>query len=102
MLSHILFPMERKQDTGSIDAAAIKAAFGRVVYEHRLAIPIEQRPFARMSGVANTYLRRIEAGESMPTLYTVAKIASAFGLEAADLVDETMRKVEAMRRDRPR
>ena len=53
-----------------------------------------------MSGVANTYLRRIEAGESMPTLYTIAKIAAAFGIEASDLVDETMRKAKATRRDR--
>ena len=94
--------MERKQDTGSVDAAALKVAFGRVVYEHRLAGAIEQRPFSRTSGVSNTYLRRIEAGESMPTLYTVAKIAAAFGIEASDLVDETMRKANSMRRDRSR
>lgn len=92
--------MSSKQDIGSIDAAALKAAFGRVVYEHRLSMQIEQRPFSRMSGVGNSYLRRIEAGDAMPSLLTIAKLASAFGVEPADLVDEATRKMDAMRRTR--
>ncbi|WP_365994622.1 helix-turn-helix transcriptional regulator [Gordonibacter sp.] len=59
---------------------------------------IEQRPFSRMSGVGNSHLRRIEAGEASPSLTTIAKIASAFAVEPADLLDETYRLMEQERR----
>lgn len=91
--------MSNDQYISKVDGDALKHAFGRVVYNRRLAMGMEQRPFSRMSGIGNTYLRRIEEGDANVSIITVAKLASAFGVEPSVLLDETTRLMGQNRRN---
>lgn len=85
------------------DYMRLREAFGRTVTSRRLAAQREQREFARIAGISNSHLRKIESGETSPTLTTVAKIAAALGTDAADLVDESCWLAEKMKSNgRPR
>lgn len=72
----------------------LKAALGRTVSSRRLEHRFEQREFARIVGISNSHLRKIEGGESSPTLSTIAKIAAALDTDAADLVSEACCRLE--------
>ncbi|MDO4290228.1 MAG: helix-turn-helix transcriptional regulator [Eggerthellaceae bacterium] len=67
----------------------MKIALGETISNRRLELRYEQRQFARIAGISNSHLRKIEGGETSPTLSTIAKIASALDTDAADLVSET-------------
>lgn len=72
----------------------LKAAFGRTVLARRLEHKFKQREFARIVGISNSHLRKIEGEENSSTLSTIAKIASALDADAADLVSEACCRVE--------
>ena len=72
-------------------------AFGEVVTKHRIDAEYEQRPFARVVGISNSHLRKIEAGETSPTLVTVWKIAAVLEVDPDILLAETSRIVATRR-----
>lgn len=78
----------RNENTES-DSTRLKEAFGQAVAARRLAYKYEQREFSRIVGVSNSHLRKIENGETSPTLTTIDKIAKALDTDAADLVCES-------------
>ncbi|WP_165173321.1 helix-turn-helix transcriptional regulator [Adlercreutzia sp. ZJ242] len=75
------------------ESARLKKAFGKAVSSRRLAHKFEQREFSRVVGISNSHLRKIESGETSPTLTTIDKIARALDTDAADLVCESCRLV---------
>ena len=68
------------------DNEQIKRAFGQVVMEARSDAGFKQRPFARITGISNSHLRSIEAGEVSPTLVTICKIAATLDSDPSELV----------------
>lgn len=50
---------------------------------------LSQEAFALVSGIHRTYIGGIERGERNVTLDTLARIAKAFDMEAADLLRPT-------------
>ena len=64
----------------------IKHALGQVVMKAREDAGFKQRPFARITGISNSHLRSIEAGEVSPTLVTLCKIAATLDVEPSQLV----------------
>ena len=51
-----------------------------------------QREFARIVGISNSHLRKIEGGEVSPRLNTIAKIAEVLEVEAGVLVYEATQR----------
>lgn len=74
------------------ESERMKKAFGQVIASRRVKCGMEQREFSRMAGVSNSHLRKIEAGETSPTLTTIVKLASALDTDAGDLVIEACDK----------
>lgn len=60
--------------------------WGTLVKELRLSRKISQRKLARQTGVARNTIRKIEEGESDPSVYTMERILEQLGheLEALD------------------
>lgn len=83
--------MEQRHDTSSkiIDGSAlVRVVFGEVLTAHRVAAGFDQRPFSRIVGISNSHLRKIEAGETSPTLVTLYRIAAVLEEDAGNLVVE--------------
>lgn len=76
------------------ESGRMKKAFGQVIASRRVKCGMEQREFSRMAGVSNSHLRKIEAGETSPTLTTIVKLASALDTDAGDLVIEACDKIQ--------
>lgn len=74
--------------TSPEDLRNFNSAFGAVIVRRRIALGMEQIAFARMVGLSNSHLRKIEAGEGNPMLATICKLASAFGTLPSDLIHE--------------
>jgi transcriptional regulator with XRE-family HTH domain len=45
-----------------------------------------QAQLAREAGLSLTYIGEVERGQRMPSLLTVVRIATAFGLKASELI----------------
>ena len=76
------------------ESTRLKEAFGATIAARRRTQGFEQREFARVVGISNSHLRKIESGETSPTLSTIAKLAGALGTDASDLVDEACRRTQ--------
>ena len=85
---------QRKDIPFETESTRLKEAFGATVTARRKKLNFDQREFARIAGISNSHLRKIEGGETSPMLTTVAKIAAALGTDAVDLVDEACRRVK--------
>jgi transcriptional regulator with XRE-family HTH domain len=59
----------------------IRATFGRACRETRLALDLTQQQVADASGIARSFIAKLERGGANPTLATVAAVAAALGLE---------------------
>ena len=81
------------------EAELVRSAFGEVIARHRVAADFDQRPFSRVVGISNSHLRKIESGETSPTLVTVWKIAAVLEVDPGTLVAETARLVTLRQRD---
>lgn len=66
-------PLSTFANIDSSDSALIKAAFEYVVSHCRTQCGFEQREFARATGINNSHLHKIEAGQVSPTLITIEK-----------------------------
>ncbi|MCK4798332.1 MAG: helix-turn-helix transcriptional regulator [Spirochaetes bacterium] len=60
--------------------------FGKKVKEERLKRGFSQEELAARAGVHRTYIGMIERGEKNITLFSVKKIANAFGLTIEKLI----------------
>ena len=79
-----------------MEADYIRRAFGSVIAREREEANFKQRPFARMTGISNSHLRSIEAGEVSPTLVTICKIAEALDIEPQNLVAQACDLAQAL------
>lgn len=78
-------PTLSQQDQNTL----VRSAFGKVLATRRLAAGFDQRPFARLVGISNSHLRKLEAGETSPTLVTLYKIANVLKVDAGYLISQT-------------
>lgn len=63
--------------------------FGRVVRQIRDARRLSQEALAERAQLNRTYLGEVERGVAIPSLVTVSKIAKAFDISAAELVEQS-------------
>lgn len=63
-----------------------KKTVGQLVKDAREQAGISQRELARLSGIAQPNLSRIEADQQDPTIATIQKIAKALGVDYRDLL----------------
>ena len=66
----------------------LKAAFGDAVKARRKKLKISQDELAWRAAVHRTYISNVERGVCNPALSSVAKIAKALGINAADLLND--------------
>lgn len=66
--------------------------FGRVVKQLREENRYSQEVLADRASLNRTYLGEVERGVAVPSLATVAKIATALNLSAAELVARSERQ----------
>ncbi|HSX52216.1 MAG TPA: helix-turn-helix transcriptional regulator [Cellvibrio sp.] len=66
--------------------------FGRVVKQLREEHRYSQEVLADRASLNRTYLGEVERGVAVPSLATVAKIATALNLSAAELVARSERQ----------
>lgn len=62
---------------------------GQRLKRHRLAARLTLAELAERSGFGKGYLSRIENGQKVPPIGTLARIADVFGIEAASLLSRT-------------
>lgn len=56
-------------------------AFGRVIHSARKALGLRQSDLAKLSGIAQADISRIERGQIAPTTPTLLKLAEALGAQ---------------------
>ncbi len=59
--------------------------FGRIIRQQRVMKPLLLQELARMSGVSQSHLGRIERGERFPSAAILRKIAEPLGFEEDEL-----------------
>ncbi|TQV69867.1 helix-turn-helix transcriptional regulator [Exilibacterium tricleocarpae] len=64
----------------------IKKVTGDLVRQKRVAKEWTQEKLSSEAGINNRFLQKIEAGHRMPSLLTLFKIATAFGVAPDKLV----------------
>jgi transcriptional regulator with XRE-family HTH domain len=64
---------------------SLRKRFGLRVKELRLALGMSQEAFADHCGFARSYMSRVERGGANPSLDAIETLATAFGVEVAEL-----------------
>lgn len=64
-----------------------KLSIGELVRKKRIEMSWTQEMLSSESGIYNRSLQKIEAGERTPSLITIFKIASAFGITPDKLIN---------------
>lgn len=59
--------------------------FGRLIRQQRVMIPLTLQELARMSGISQSYLGRIEGGERFPSANVLRKLAKPLGFAEEEL-----------------
>jgi transcriptional regulator with XRE-family HTH domain len=67
-------------------------AFGDHVRDYRAKAGLSQEALAYEAGLNRSYVASLEAGARNPSLETIARLAIALRIDAADLVRGTQRK----------
>lgn len=70
------------------DNDLVRNAFGDVLKLRRLKAGFSQRAFARAVGISNSHLRKIESGETSPSLVTVYKFSAVLNKPAGEIIVE--------------
>jgi XRE family transcriptional regulator, regulator of sulfur utilization len=65
---------------------SINVYFGKVVKQLRDSQRISQEALATRAGLNRTYLGEVERGIAIPSLVTIAKIATALNLATSELI----------------
>jgi len=81
-----------------IDFEELRPVFAQVLKRRRLARKLSQVDLAAGSGVADSYISRLEKGERMPSIDVVFRLAGALGIAPETLVRELKLKLLEMRR----
>lgn len=71
---------------------SIAIYFGRVVKQLREEHRYSQEALADRASLNRTYLGEVERGVAVPSLATIAKIASAFNLSTSELIARSERQ----------
>lgn len=79
----------RKSDAFASTRRRTKAALARKVKDLRRARTMSQAELAEMAGIRRALVSDIERGRANPTLDSLSRIATAFGIEPADLLGDT-------------
>ena len=66
--------------------APLAKAFGDRVRARREARGLSREDLADLAGLHRTMVGHVERGETTPTLYTIARLASALGVDTGVLV----------------
>ena len=74
-------------DDGDSTVDALAASFGLCVSKHREAANISMVQLASAAGMARAALWRIEHGEVLPSLRTIARISLALGVPVSRLLE---------------
>jgi len=72
-----------------MNAADVQTAFGTVLRRAREERTITQEDLAHVSGVARSFIAKMEAGRRQPTITTVFRLAHALGVEPGVLLART-------------
>lgn len=73
--------------------------FGRRLRALRQARSLTIDGLSRLSGLSRAYLSQLETGKASPSLQTVRKLCSLFGVSASHLIDPEPPAVEVLRAD---
>lgn len=68
---------------------ALTRRFGLAVRQLREARGWSQEMFADRAGLSRSYAGEVERGNAVPSLATVLKVAAAFGVSAAALIEHS-------------
>jgi transcriptional regulator with XRE-family HTH domain len=69
--------------------AALNRRFGLAVRQLREARGWSQEVFADRAGLSRSYAGEVERGNAVPSLATVLKVAAAFGISGAALIEHS-------------
>jgi DNA-binding XRE family transcriptional regulator len=76
-----------RQDLNVIDLSAqVGRAFGMKLSTARTRAELSQEALGYLSGIHRTQITRLEAGDSVPKLDTVIRLAGALGIETPELL----------------
>lgn len=79
--------MPTKRDKESYEyAERIRAGLPRLLQSLREAVPVSKYGLQQRCGISRQMITQIETGESIPTVYVLAKICPALGLRLGDLM----------------
>jgi transcriptional regulator with XRE-family HTH domain len=70
-------------------ATCLPLYFGRVIKQLRQYNRFSQEELAQRAQLNRTYLGEVERGVAIPSLTTIAKIAVAFDVSAAELISQS-------------
>jgi XRE family transcriptional regulator, regulator of sulfur utilization len=76
-----------------LDPRQVARAFGTILRAARLAAGISQEALAARADCDRTYPSLLERGLRTPTLSVIIEIAHALGVEPAQLVSETLKRL---------
>jgi transcriptional regulator with XRE-family HTH domain len=67
----------------------VAQAIGRAIAKQRIRCDLTQEQVAEQLGIGNEAVSRIERGVVMPTVLRLFELASIYGCEAAELLNES-------------
>lgn len=73
----------------------IKQSIGELVRQKRIEKTWTQEKLSSLAGVSNRFLQKIEAGDRMPSLVTIFKLADALGTSPDKLIMPVWKKYKA-------
>lgn len=77
---------EVSHPAGTYDRVRVyREKVGEQVFRHRRAAGLTQTELAKISGIPQSHISRIEAGKFAPTFSTMSRIATALGVQAKEL-----------------
>jgi transcriptional regulator with XRE-family HTH domain len=68
-------------------------AFGIVLRRLRHERALTQEDLAYESGLARTFIAKLEGGRTQPTITTIFRLSAALGIEPAEIIAEVHREV---------
>ena len=68
------------------DSKGLAGRFGETVRRLRIELELSQIELAERADLSHNYIGEIERGEKLASLETIVRLASGFGLKAAELL----------------
>jgi transcriptional regulator with XRE-family HTH domain len=70
-------------------ASQLQKSFGQCIRDERKGRALSQEKLAELAEISLTYAGEIERGEKMPSLEIIVRLAEAFGLTGAQLLERS-------------